>query len=433
MRIRGIRTKSGMMNKIKIEKKRVSYNRLADSLLVLSFFLYTYRGNLGAIVALCSMLLRLNTRKILVRHTRPLLIAWTLFLSIFAVMLYSFRNINFEPYVFIAYIFAIFNILLSRQIDFNYVIKMIYKVSFLYVFSVWFQFLLPGFYSSLARIFFPSRIYLNIMTRMYGGYMTGFTREVAYVALIVLLGLMYVVFFCKGKKRIGLSIIFLSTLFITGKKAHPIFAVIAIALTYYLRTKNLKKHLKIWLICFCLLGGAAITFPFWKNFSFMSRIVAFIDGIQIGLDLNALTSGRAVIYERALELWSENKLWGIGWENFRNFGAYGTSEYTTWFRNYDVHNCYLQVLCETGIAGIILFVAILLCSVAQAIRTLRYQDDSGTKFAFSYFFFFWIYAITEPCMYQDSYFILLFLCICEMVWRNRLIFDKSRLEKHIND
>lgn len=399
-----------------VKNKTVSYNKAADILLVISFFLYTYRGNLGAMVAVCSFIARMCSRKIRMKHTKILLLAWSIYLSAFAILSYSIRAVNFKMYVFIAYSFAVFNIFAARQINFNYVAKLLYKGSAAYVFSVWLQFLVPGVYTPIVRVLFSSDNYYEIIKRMSNGYMTGFTREVAYVALIIVIGLLYIVFLYKGKYRIPLAALYLITLFLTGKKAHPILVVVAIILTYYLMTENLKKHLKIWLICLALLGVAALTFPIWKNISFMSRIVVFINGIQSGLDANALTSGREVIYQRAFNLWSDNKMFGIGWTNFRSLGAYGTSEYTTWFNNYDVHNCYLQILCETGIAGMIPFIVIFLLSFAVSIKKLRSQKSGEIKYSFAYFLFFWLYAISEPCLFQDSYFIFLFLCIGEIAW-----------------
>lgn len=401
------------------ERKTISYNKAADILLVLSLFLYTYRGNVGAMAAICSMIIRMFSRKIRVKHTKILLVAWGIYLSIFAILLYFIRTVNFEMYVFVAYSFTVFNIFVDRQIDFDYIIKLIYNGSIIYVLSVWLQFLLPGVYTLIIRVFFSSDIYYEIVRRMSNGYMTGFTREVAYVALIIVAGLLYIVFFHKGKHKIPLAILYLITLFITGKKAHPVLAVVAIMLTYYLMTKNLKKHLKIWFGCLALLCLVVVTFPVWSNISFMSRIVVFINGIQNGLDANALTSGREVIYQRAFDLWSNNKMFGIGWENFRSLGAYGTSEYTTWFKNYDIHNCYLQILCETGIIGIIPFIVILLISFMTAIKKLRVQNSDGIRYSFAYFLFFWLYAVSEPCLFQDSYFILLFLCIGEIVWNTK--------------
>ena len=61
------------------ERKTISYNKAADILLVLSFFLYTYRGNIGAMAAICSMIIRMSSRKIRVKHTKILLVAWGIY------------------------------------------------------------------------------------------------------------------------------------------------------------------------------------------------------------------------------------------------------------------------------------------------------------------------------------------------------------------
>lgn len=399
---------------LKENNTNITYNKIADILLVLAFFLFTYRGNLGAIMAIGSLMFRMFAKNNLVRNIRLILAMWMGYLVVFAIVLYSIRSLNFEFYVLIAYIFAVFNMIFYRQIDFDYVIKLIYKGSFFYVFSIWLQFIFPSVYSIIAKIFFSSNIYQQITARMSEGYITGFTREVAYVALIVLMGLLYIIFYYDKKFKIPLCLFFVLTLFITGKKAHPILALFVIGLTYYFMTKNLKKHMKILLVCFAIIFTIILLFPIWKNISFMSRIVTFIDGIQKGLDVNALTSGRKVIYDRAWQLWADNKVYGIGWENFRNIGAYGISQYTTWFKNYDIHNCYLQILCENGLIGMGIFVLLIVFSIIMSIRTLRHFNNPSIKYSFCYFAFFLLYAISEPCLFQDSYFIIFFLCIGEL-------------------
>lgn len=108
--------------------------------------------------------------------------------------------------------------------------------------SVLLQFLLPGIFDSIAKIIMPSNVYISVINRNSTGYVTGLTREVSYAALFLFIGLLYSIFI---KKNRVISFVWLGILFLTGKKAQPIFAIIAICIVLYSQTKNLKKHLKI--------------------------------------------------------------------------------------------------------------------------------------------------------------------------------------------
>jgi len=244
---------------------------------------------------------------------------------------------------------------------------------------------------------------------------------VAYSALFLVLGISYLLFLTEKKYKYIYILIYFFALFLTGKKAQPIFLLIALFFLYIFQTKKLTKHLKIYMLAIIGVLVIYVSFPIWKNFAFLSRIVQFIEGFIAGGDLLELTSGRLVIYERALELWESDKIFGIGWTNFRQLGAYGNSEYTTWFQYFDVHNCYLQLLCETGIIGLSLYLILLIASIIAMIKILRVYKSPVIKYSMTYIFLFVLYSITEPCLYTDSYFIIFFICIsCIFAYKDNL-------------
>lgn len=396
---------------MKIMKKKsvtITLDQMADFLLVLSIFLFAYRGNLGGIIAIISLIVRILKGKFVKTNANKVLLFWSLYLLVFPICIYIIRNKNFEFYAFMGYILSLSILIFANELDYERIFKYIYVGAIFIAASVLLQFLLPGIFDSIAKIIMPSNVYTSVINRNSTGYVTGLTREVSYAALFLFIGLLYSIFI---KKNRVISFVWLGILFLTGKKAQPIFAIIAICIILYSQTKNLKKHLKI--LCGIIAGVFAIvvSFPVWKNISFLERLVTFIENIKNGSDIIGLTSGRTVIYERAIELWSQNKWFGIGWENFRNIGAYGSSEYTTWFNHFDVHNCYLQILCETGIIGAAIFLSILIPTLIYAIKILRNNPTQYIKFSETYFIFFWIFVLTEPCLYTDSYVIFLALAL----------------------
>ena len=404
---------------MKIMKKKsvtITLDQMADFLLVLSIFLFAYRGNLGGIIAIISLIVRILKGKFVKTNANKVLLFWILYLLVFPICIYIISNKNFEFYAFMGYILSLSILIFANELDYERIFKYIYVGAIFIAASVLLQFLLPGIFDSIAKIIMPSNVYISVINRNSTGYVTGLTREVSYAALFLFIGLLYSIFI---KKNRVISFVWLGILFLTGKKAQPIFAIIAICIVLYSQTKNLKKHLKI--LCGIIAGVFAIvvSFPVWKNISFLERLVTFIENIKNGSDIIGLTSGRTVIYERAIELWSQNKWFGIGWENFRNIGAYGSSEYTTWFNHFDVHNCYLQILCETGIIGAAIFLSILIPTLIYAIKILRNNPIQYIKFSEAYFIFFWIFVLTEPCLYTDSYVIFLALALAYIFKRHK--------------
>lgn len=401
--------------------KKISIPMLADILLALSVYLYSYRGNVGAIVALISFIIRFSNGKIRKPKLSNTQFCWVAFIAVFAVIDYLVRNLNYEFYVFVGYIIAISCILFLEEDNYYCILKHLYAISIFVALTVIVQFISPGLWASMARFVMPSRVYESMLRRGTNGYITGLTREVSYAALFLVFGFFYKIFMDKGKYKNYKAIIWLILLFITGKKAQPVFALIAVFMVSYLQSKNIKKHMKaiFGLVLFTVI--IYISYPIWSKMSSLERIVSFVEGFGQGQDINGLMSGRIVIYTRAIELWSNNRFIGIGWENFRNLGAYGGSEYTTWFKGFDVHNCYLQILCESGIIGLCLFTVLFSITIYGLIIILRKVNFEEVKFSSAYFFFFWLLAFSEPCLYTDAYVIILFISLGILFTKKRAL------------
>lgn len=73
-----------------------------------------------------------------------------------------------------------------------------------------------------------------------------------------------------------------------------------------------------------------------------------------------MSNGRFVRFAYGWELFKQNPIFGIGWAQYR----YNYIKYS------DVHNIYIQLLCETGIVGTVIFVLAFLCSLVKGIKKL---------------------------------------------------------------
>ena len=79
----------------------------------------------------------------------------------------------------------------------------------------------------------------------------------------------------------------------------------------------------------------------------------------------------------------------------------------------------MQILCETGIIGAAIFLSILIPTLIYAIKILRNNPTQYIKFSEAYFIFFWIFVLTEPCLYTDSYVIFLALALAYIFKRHK--------------
>lgn len=79
-------------------------------------------------------------------------------------------------------------------------------------------------------------------------------------------------------------------------------------------------------------------------------------------------SGRTDLYELAFSLYRGHMLRGIGWGAYRlnTLGFFGIAD-----SSYAVHNVYIQLLCETGIIGLISFLIPAVVSVLYGIKKYR--------------------------------------------------------------
>ena len=393
-----------------LEKINISF--LANLFISLSIVLYSYRGNVGAIFALVAIFLKLFDKSSCFEYKNTIKNIWLLFLIIFPIFNYIILNKNLEFYVLTAYILCVFLMLFLKKKDFFEILKFLYIFSFISLMGILLQKYLSFVYQPFINLVYSDDIVSQINSRFSEGYVTGFSREVSYTALYLIIGVIYSFFMLKGKKKYVLSVIFILALFLIGKKAQPIFLILSLLFIKAISGKDVLKKLSGLLIVVGLIILGYFLFPFWKNISILSRFSEFIDAFMSGKSVIGLTSGRSVLYERALELWKQNKVFGIGWENFRNMASISGSD---WFAYFDVHNCYLQILCECGIVGIIFFGILVLMSLLIVIKKNYKANVTFVQLCSTFIVFFLLYCITGTCLYTDSYAIVFFIMLLILI------------------
>src|SRR5699024_9584960 len=288
------------------------------------------------------------------------------------------------------------------------------------------QFLNMDLYSKLILPYFTESQKEEVL-RLYGnGSYTGFTRQTAYISGYLTFGLgiaLLTINKFKGGvfQAIIIAIVPLLTfaLFLGGKRAHVLFTIIALIITYLFSTKVKKlflQLLKILTWAMFLFITTIIIFSFYTPdresqfgkvyYRFENTFTSFLQGEDI-------SSGRLILYEKALKLFYENPILGIGWREFKEL-TYGL---LTSSSGSHPHNIYLQLITELGLIGFILFIVPVIYMYIKTIKYLLNVDillqfdewwKVGLQFSLFVQSFFLLYGLTGNLL-TDHMYILMYI------------------------
>lgn len=265
-------------------------------------------------------------------------------------------------------------------------------------------------WESIVRIYMTEFQIQELAKREFDGYFSGFSTEVAvsafYIAFFVLIS-----FFRNWftKRWINLSTIYIVlgiyAIILTSKRAHLLFLFGSIVFTVIISNTDMNV-LRRWIkyIVAILIGIIAIStaVQYASEGSSIGRIVSLFEGIVGGeKSLDELSTGRMGFWILAIELFIRNPLFGIGWCNFYKHNVF----------QYHAHNTYLQVLCETGLVGSILYLIFIILTISFTIKTIRkcvimqrrdYLQILCPGFGMQCFYL--LYSITGNTIYDYWYF-----------------------------
>lgn len=262
--------------------------------------------------------------------------------------------------------------------------------------GVYFELIFHDFYDTYIAPFYLTADRIISMGRGNYGF-AGFSYQLDTTAVPILYAIGIILYCYEGLKkdkylllkRILLYLIFTMAVILTGKRMNALLAVIVPGLIFVFSDKNSTKRIRN-----CMGMGIAsligIYFLFTNaeilyNSSLFHRVGSTIIGIQKGIDI---TAGRTDLYEKALDLYRNNRIFGVGVGNFMNYTHADT----------DVHNVYLQVLCEQGIIGEVLLILPLAINIIYTFKLLHCadneKDDGIYKFSLFVQFVYIFYSIT---------------------------------------
>ncbi len=305
--------------------------------------------------------------------------------------------LKYEVYIIIMLLIS------SISIDNTFIVKTMAVINFVHIFATYF-FLLA-----------PASIYQAFAMRIYGKYPIGtddgvkgytagicshYSANALYISIaFIAIGTLLLSGNYKNKKRMQVFfIISFVALLLTEKRAHLLFATLVLCILYY---RIMKKALPR--IFNKLLWTVLLFVPFLILIPVLSpkilNVFRRFAEIFSGKDFS---TGRFGLWKSSVILFLENPMRGIGWQQFMEVA----NSY------FNVHNAYLQIACETGIVGfMIFFVSINMnySSVNYFVKNRRYENlcnkmKSRVLFSAGMQLFFILYCLTGNCLYDNTFF-----------------------------
>lgn len=321
-----------------------------------------------------------------------------------------------SEFIFLSYLFAAAALAFADHWQ-SFLRKAIVVCSFVHILCTLALFLFPDLTDWLIPMWLKWRLVptgTNDGTAAYrGGITTHYSQNATYILFAVLI-LGSELLGKRGRnvhpgKWVCFAAAFLA-LVLTTKRAHLLFAVVTLFALYFLGApKPFWQKVRLLLWAFCAGGVGVLLFSIAAPEAFQSLFGRFLNSGH-----GDITSGRMTLWALAMEEFRKSPVFGIGWGGYKY--VYRS---TLWNGQYafplmNVHNVYLQVLCELGIAGMGVYALILLWLLAQLWKRFRdsladpdFRDTAYT--AMGFFLFYLLYSCTGCCLYDFTFHLLILL------------------------
>lgn len=300
--------------------------------------------------------------------------------------------------------------------------KAIIFVAVINAVCVFIQLVDKSFFDSFAQIWYPEGMYQQYLRTMrYESYLNGCNAIAGDTAgyLMICLGLLFCFYLThrgvKGKSNLLLFILCFAALGLTGKRAILLCGIISGLIIYIISGRASKRFRRFFfavIIVLILIRSITFIAELFPSANTIVRVAESIEGLIYG---NDISSGRSRLYGYALIQFRSAPILGIGWKHF--------NQLTTTLYSYNaahyVNNDYLQVLCETGIVGVVCIYIPMFIFLIKTIRIYsrvqknEIQGDLKLALAFSLFvqLMYLLYSIFEIPLYDRAFFFMYILSV----------------------
>ena len=229
----------------------------------------------------------------------------------------------------------------------------------------------------------------------------------------------------RAFKSLALALFLFMGIVLEEKKAETL-AVLAVAAVLfasklnYTSLRTLYRRRMIFILAIMCMVTLVLVL---HNREMLGRYGMIIDAIltrSAVVGTADVSSGRFRLWSVAWNLFKSNPIFGIGWGEYEHFVPPDVSIYAE-YKIRQVHNCYIQLLCETGIVGFVLYVGTLTAMFVKSIKITslikRKANDkrlhilAATSVAYQLFFL--LEGVLNPTWYKIVY--LFFLSIAVII------------------
>lgn len=267
--------------------------------------------------------------------------------------------------------------------------KLLYWLSIIHCLIALVFFVTPSLRNAFANLF-SGAIKQQMLVFYSRGFLLGITTHYSTLAIYLGNGILitWVLLQAADRKkernqRLIILAVLTLTMFMIGKRGMILFVAATLFMFLLItQAKDINRSFVIVIkyIVFISLGFAFVLI-IAKTVApqILNTLMRYINGTE-GTDFSG---GRFVMWKLAIDTFKQHPFLGIGWSGYRLIyenAWYHASLDTT----LDVHNVYLQLLCETGIFGFVVYMLFIFSSVyetSKAIRKLifRYKVEAQNK------------------------------------------------------
>lgn len=282
----------------------------------------------------------------------------------------------------------------------------------IYAASILFQYFWPSIYFDSIWPLFKSN-YGIVILQLWRSSLTiptGLTHQIGFTIGYVVVGVGTLFFTNKDNhklRRMFLALLFLTALLLSKKRMHFVASIFCLVFVYLISVpinKGVNRLIKVAVLSAIVLFITIKISEIYNIDNVFNRLQNSILLLQEGKNI---ATSRSILSEEAINIWRNYPIFGVGWRGFASLGY----DYTT------VHNIFLQLLCETGILGLICFISPLIYSFIVTFMAViahrGHKDLMYNYLCFSMYYqaFFLLYCFTGNPLYDYSYIIPLFIAI----------------------
>lgn len=281
--------------------------------------------------------------------------------------------------------------------------------------------LIEAFFVILQQFVYP--VYVKFAWRILGTWnydAGGMALSISLSAYIIVFGIGAFLFCKNGKNSVGymLSVIFCFTaLVFTDKRTIMLIALVLCMLVYFINCNQKTRMRRILLLPILVIFLAGFSIWFYRAYGNENAIGRIIETLVNFSEQKDISNSRNDIHAVAWKLWGESaytKLFGIGWGEFKQ-------NFTLFKNTSQVHNIYLQLLCETGITGVVCFVSVqLICLFSSVHLFIRFFRENSSRrdligFSITGQFVFGVYGFTGNPLYDSTCYLMYFMMITILI------------------